>query len=110
DGLQLSTEPSTPGNGSSVNSGRAEMRNKRLDTLRCIAVFSVMILHGNIWPFFGRIGWIGVDLFFVLSGFLISGLLFSEYRTQNSISFKRFIIRRGLKIYPAFYLFLFLTG
>src|SRR6266436_3874649 len=86
------------------------MRNKRLDVLRCIAVFSVMILHGNIWPFFGNIGWVGVDLFFVLSGFLISGLLFSEYKTRNSISFKRFFIRRGLKIYPAFYLFLLLTG
>jgi peptidoglycan/LPS O-acetylase OafA/YrhL len=86
------------------------MRNKRLDILRCIAVLSVMILHGNIWPFFANIGWVGVDLFFVLSGFLISGLLFSEYKTRNSISFKRFFIRRGLKIYPAFYLFLFLTG
>jgi peptidoglycan/LPS O-acetylase OafA/YrhL len=86
------------------------MRNKRLDILRCIAVFSVMILHGNIWPFFGNIGWVGVDLFFVLSGFLISGLLFSEYKTRNSISFKRFFIRRGLKIYPAFYLFLLLTA
>ena len=85
------------------------MRNKRLDILRCIAVLSVMILHGNIWPFFGNIGWLGVDLFFVLSGFLISGLLFSEYKTRNSISFKRFFIRRGLKIYPAFYLFLFIT-
>jgi peptidoglycan/LPS O-acetylase OafA/YrhL len=110
DGLKLSTPSSTSGNGPSVNSGRAEMRNKRLDVLRCIAVFSVMILHGNIWPFFGKIGWVGVDLFFVLSGFLISGLLFSEYKTRNSISFKRFFIRRGLKIYPAFYLFLFLTG
>ena len=86
------------------------MRNRRLDILRCVAVFSVMILHGNIWPFFGNIGWVGVDLFFVLSGFLISGLLFSEYRTRNSISIRRFFIRRGLKIYPAFYLFLFLTA
>ena len=85
------------------------MRNKRLDILRCIAVLSVMILHGNIWPFFGNIGWVGVDLFFVLSGFLISGLLFSEYKTRNSISFKRFFIRRGLKIYPAFYFFLAVT-
>jgi len=48
--------------------GRGDMRNKRLDILRRIAVFSVMILHGNIWPFFGTIGWVGVDLFFVLSG------------------------------------------
>lgn len=110
DRLQQPTAPSTSGNDPTANCGRMDMRNKRLDILRCIAVFSVMILHGNIWPFFGRIGWVGVDLFFVLSGFLISGLLFSEYKTRNSISFKRFFIRRGLKIYPAFYLFLFLTG
>src|SRR6266853_2366261 len=100
----------TSGNDPTAICGRVDMRNKRLDILRCIAVFSVMILHGNIWPFFGKIGWVGVDLFFVLSGFLISGLLFSEYKTRNLISFKRFFIRRGLKIYPAFYLFLFLTG
>src|SRR2546429_9016629 len=86
------------------------MRNKRLDILRCIAVITVIFHHSGESSFFTRVGWTGVDLFFVLSGFLISGLLFSEYKTQNSISFKRFFIRRGLKIYPAFYLFLFLTG
>jgi peptidoglycan/LPS O-acetylase OafA/YrhL len=48
-------------------------------------------------------GWTGVDLFFVLSGFLISGLLFKEHARTGSISFKRFFIRRGFKIYPAFY-------
>ncbi len=48
-------------------------------------------------------GWCGVDLFFVLSGFLVSGLLFVEYQRLGSISFRRFFIRRGLKIYPAFY-------
>src|ERR1700730_6928049 len=85
------------------------MRNKRLDVLRCIAVLLVMFNHGGIWPAAAQHGWIGVDLFFVLSGFLISGLLFSEYKARSSISFKRFFIRRGLKIYPAFYLFLFLT-
>ena len=69
-----------------------------------------MFNHGGVWPAAARHGWIGVDLFFVLSGFLISGLLFNEYKTCSSISFKRFFIRRGLKIYPAFYLFLFLTG
>ena len=56
------------------------------------------------------VGWIGVDLFFVLSGFLISGLLFSEYKKRGAISFKTFFIRRGFKIYPAFYVFLLLTG
>ena len=65
------------------------MRNKRLDILRRIAVLLVIILHGNISSFFLRVGWTGVDLFFVLSGFLISGLLFSEYKKRGSISFKK---------------------
>lgn len=86
------------------------MRNKRLDILRCVAVTVVIIHHGDISDFFSRTGWAGVDLFFVLSGFLISGLLFSEYKKRHAISFKRFFIRRGLKIYPAFYIFLLLTG
>jgi peptidoglycan/LPS O-acetylase OafA/YrhL len=86
------------------------MRNKQLDVLRCVAVVLVMIHHGHISPFFTQVGWAGVDLFFVLSGFLISGLLFSEYQKRGSIGFKRFFIRRGLKIYPAFYVFLLLTA
>jgi peptidoglycan/LPS O-acetylase OafA/YrhL len=54
-----------------------------------------------------RIGWIGVDLFFVLSGFLISGLLFLEYRSAGELKLARFFLRRGLKIYPAFWAMLF---
>lgn len=54
-------------------------------------------------------GWTGVDLFFVLSGFLISGLLFREHQKHGHISFKRFFIRRGLKIYPPFYFLLLIT-
>lgn len=86
------------------------MRNKRLDILRCVAVVAVIIHHSGNSAFFTRVGWTGVDLFFVLSGFLISGLLFDEYNRCQTISFKRFFIRRGLKIYPAFYTFLLLTG
>ena len=86
------------------------MRNKRLDVLRCVAVVMVMLHHSGESEFFTRVGWTGVDLFFVLSGFLISGLLFSEYRRRQAIDFKRFFIRRGLKIYPAFYTFLLITG
>ena len=82
------------------------MRNKRLDVLRCIAIVLVLLFHGNIRSHFSDAGWVGVDLFFVLSGFLISGLLFAEYKGRRSISFKRFFIRRGLKIYPAYYVFL----
>jgi peptidoglycan/LPS O-acetylase OafA/YrhL len=86
------------------------MRNKRLDILRFVAVLIVIIHHSNISHFFMVWGWVGVDLFFVLSGFLISGLLFSEYKKRKAISFSRFFVRRGLKIYPAFYVFLLLTG
>jgi peptidoglycan/LPS O-acetylase OafA/YrhL len=86
------------------------MRNKRLDILRCVAVVTVMLHHSGDSTFFTRVGWTGVDLFFVLSGFLISGLLFSEYKKRKSIDIKRFFIRRGLKIYPAFYTFLLATG
>jgi peptidoglycan/LPS O-acetylase OafA/YrhL len=85
------------------------MRNKRLDILRCVAVLLVIIHHREIIPFFTKAGWVGVDLFFVLSGFLISGLLFGEYKKRQSIDVPRFFIRRGLKIYPSFYVFLVLT-
>ncbi|HXJ16319.1 MAG TPA: acyltransferase, partial [Candidatus Polarisedimenticolia bacterium] len=79
------------------------MRNKRLDVLRSIAVLLVLLYHSEIGTRLANAGWAGVDLFFVLSGFLISGLLFTEYKKRGSIDFKRFFIRRGLKIYPAFY-------
>ena len=54
-------------------------------------------------------GWIGVDLFFVLSGFLVSGLLFSEFNRYQKVDLKRFLIRRGFKIYPAFYALILFT-
>jgi peptidoglycan/LPS O-acetylase OafA/YrhL len=57
-----------------------------------------------------RCGWIGVDLFFVLSGFLISGLLFSDLKRLGKIRIDRFYFRRALKIYPSFYIFLGLTA
>lgn len=54
-------------------------------------------------------GWTGVDLFFVLSGYLIGGLLFAEAKRSGDIRVGRFLLRRGLKIYPAFYVFLATT-
>lgn len=88
-------------------------RNQSLDVLRGIAVLMVIIYHRCVIysepplaQFLGR----GVDLFFVLSGFLVSGLLFSEYKATGSISCWRFWVRRGFKIYPAFYTFMALTA
>jgi peptidoglycan/LPS O-acetylase OafA/YrhL len=85
------------------------MRIKRLDILRCAAVLLVVASHARIFSLTTRVGWVGVDLFFVLSGFLISGLLFSEYKERGEISFWRFFVRRGMKIYPAFYVMLLAT-
>ena len=91
--------------------GNKLLRNKRIDILRAIAVLLVLGRHGeDAGPFFWYpVGWAGVDLFFVLSGFLISGLLFSEHKKTGGINWKRFFLRRGLKIYPAFYAMIFCT-
>ena len=88
-------------------------RSAALDALRALAVLLVLGRHFpeppagcalpawmEVWQ---RGGWIGVDLFFVLSGFLVSGLLFREYRRFGEIRYGHFLARRGFKIYPAFY-------
>lgn len=92
-------------------------RLKYLDCLRATAVLLVMFHHSpkvaGVTPLWvhglRRFGWTGVDMFFVLSGFLVSGLLFREYKKHGNVQLGRFLIRRGLKIYPAFYTFLLIT-
>ena len=88
-------------------------RSAPLDALRAVAVLLVLGRHfpearpGETLPgwmeLWLRGGWIGVDLFFVLSGFLVSGLLFREYRRFGEIRYGHFLARRACKIYPAFY-------
>lgn len=85
------------------------MRIKGLDFLRGIAVLLVIFRHASSGNIIANIGWIGVDLFFVLSGFLVSGLVFKEYLSTKSVKVSRFLIKRGFKIYPAFYFFIFVT-
>lgn len=84
------------------------MRLLSLDVLRGIAVLLVIVRHSDAaWGGWlapvRRGGWIGVDLFFVLSGFLVAGLLFREFDRNGSINPFRFLVRRGWKIYPAFW-------
>ncbi|MCC6384603.1 MAG: acyltransferase [Bacteroidia bacterium] len=82
------------------------MRLPELDFIRGIAIILVIFFHFPVEPFLSKIGYTGVDLFFVLSGFLISGLLFSERDKYGDVKPLRFLIRRGLKIYPLFYFFM----
>ena len=70
-----------------------------IDGLRAIAVISVIIYHLNENWLPG--GFLGVDIFFVISGFLITGIIVTEIQ-QNSFSFKQFYTRRIKRIYPAF--------
>jgi peptidoglycan/LPS O-acetylase OafA/YrhL len=65
--------------------------------------------HVKFIPILSTIGWIGVDLFFVLSGFLISRLLFNETARDGTIQIGRFYLRRAFKIYPPFWFLLAAT-
>ena len=83
-----------------------------LDGLRGFAVLSVMMRHFQYERFndhsivFMPGGGIGVDVFFVLSGFLITTLLLQEWASTGSISIRNFYIRRGLRLLPAVAAFL----
>ena len=87
-----------------------------LDGVRGLAILVVMIGHFNIgyYPVYGferdlktliETGWWGVDLFFVLSGFLITGILLDA--KGSSHYFRNFYVRRVLRIFPLYYGFLF---
>jgi peptidoglycan/LPS O-acetylase OafA/YrhL len=86
-------------------------RVRQLDVLRGVAVLLVLVHHspGGEGALL-KAGWTGVDLFFVLSGFLVSGLLFKEHLRSGRIRPGRFYLRRGLKIYPNFYAMLAVTS
>lgn len=74
------------------------------DGLRAFAVLSVMFYHLN-WPGFG-LGWAGVPLFFVLSGFLITGILLDNKGDAPRHYFFTFFARRTLRIFPLYFAFL----
>ncbi len=100
----------------SIHSG---MRFQGLDLLRAVAIALVLGRHfqlataDSFWTqksafldawYFG--GWVGVDLFFALSGFLIGQLLISEWRQTGRVRVSRFLLRRAWKILPPYWLLL----
>jgi len=79
-----------------------------LDGLRGVAIVSVLIQH-QMTPLTSTGGFLGVDLFFVLSGFLITSLLLAEFGKTGSISWRNFYMRRLLRLGPALAVFLAAT-
>ena len=69
------------------------------DGLRALAVLAVMVHHAHVPRGLG--GFLGVDIFFVLSGFLITALLVQERDRSGTVDFKRFYMRRALRLFPA---------
>jgi peptidoglycan/LPS O-acetylase OafA/YrhL len=78
-----------------------------IDGLRAIAVLAVVFYHFNIFPTYSKSGFIGVDIFFVISGYLITNILISDTSSKHWI--RRFYIRRVRRIFPALILVLFTT-
>lgn len=81
-----------------------------LDTLRAIAIIIVLMYHykvvvsrEDIFGFMSQLGWTGVDLFFVLSGYLIGNQILSAFAKGQEFSLKLFYIRRFLRTLPNYY-------
>src|ERR1700756_3743624 len=90
---------------------RNRARQPGLDLLRALAIVVVVVYHAALFGFkltgrVDRFGWIGVDLFFVLSGYLIGGQLLAPLARNQSIKLGRFFTRRALRIMPAYFVIL----
>ena len=86
-------------------------RQPGLDLLRALAIIVVVIYHAALFGFklpgrVDRFGWIGVDLFFVLSGYLIGGQLLAPIARDQRMNLGRFFARRALRIMPAYFVVL----
>ena len=81
-----------------------------IDSLRAISVLAVIIYHAKInilgYAFLPG-GYLGVDIFFVISGYLITSIIFKELNNHNKFSFKNFYLKRARRILPALLFLLF---
>ena len=87
------------------NIKRISFRND-INGLRAIAVMAVVFYHAEFSLFKG--GWLGVDVFFVISGYLISNIIISELNSKT-FSFKSFYKRRAKRILPALFSIILIT-
>jgi peptidoglycan/LPS O-acetylase OafA/YrhL len=91
----------------SAMSSKAHKHLPALDGIRAWAVFLVILYHSGVVT--NVPGDLGVSAFFVLSGFLITWLLDKEYDRTGTVSLKEFYIRRTLRIFPAYYVFILVS-
>ena len=75
---------------------------KEIDGLRAIAILPVILYHTYTLPF-AKAGFLGVDIFFVISGFLITNILLNEILNTNKVSLVNFYNRRIRRIIPALF-------
>lgn len=85
-----------------------------LDTIRFISILLVVLHHqffesNPLLKWFNDHGWVGVDIFFCMSGFLITGLLLKEINKDGTINLKLFWFRRMLRLWPSWLVTLFLS-
>lgn len=106
-----------PSSGEGAATGAAHSRLPQIDILRGVAILLVLFSHATVQPrdagawrpvlsYLRLLGPTGVDLFFVLSGFLVGGLLMTELRARGEIDVQRFLVRRAFKLWPAYFVFL----
>jgi peptidoglycan/LPS O-acetylase OafA/YrhL len=94
----------------SMNATQTSSRVHGLDTLRALAIFLVVLHHyvlfvsrSDTFGWVGEIGWVGVDLFFALSGYLIGNQIFAAMRSPEGFSLSHFYGRRLLRTLPNYY-------
>lgn len=97
-GLDTRVAGSPAGDGERLGHAQRPWRGD-IQGLRAIAVLSVLLFHLDVWPFRG--GFVGVDVFFVISGYLISQGIFVE-TAQGRFSLRRFYERRARRLLPVF--------
>jgi peptidoglycan/LPS O-acetylase OafA/YrhL len=94
-------------------------REIELDFIRGVAILLVLVFHyrahnllitSEVLNRIEGAGWVGVDVFFVLSGFLVGGLLMREWNRAGVVDPLRFLQRRAFKIWPAYYAFLLVAA
>lgn len=84
-----------------TNTGAPRVHRAEIDGLRSFAILPVLFFHFSMPGFTG--GFVGVDIFFVISGFLIGGILWSELDQSGTVRLGRFFLRRIRRLAPAYF-------